>query len=155
MAARKRKPVVSSAAIEKVLNTSVGNLEDAKSNCDKAVKSRTAESKKLLNELRRLRKRRLTGMSKKKRAVAADKKESTVASRKNVRTLTSELATTNKTLKVTVAKRSAVLSELSGLKTSLKRLNGYTKGITSTDKAIAKPKRRGRVSKRNIKPDDK
>ena len=146
MPARKKKPVVKSAAVEKIVNTSVDNLEQALSKCNAAIKSRSAESKKLLNELRRLRKRRTVGMGKKKRATTADKRQSTADTRKAVRSLTSELAATNKTISPTVAKRSVVLAELSGLKASQKRLSGYVKGIASTDKAIARPKKRKRRS---------
>jgi hypothetical protein len=142
--AAKKKVLVKSASIEKTIATSVANLVDALEKADKAIQSRAAESKKMLVSGRRLRKRRAALLNKKKRAVAAEKKNSTVETRKAVKTITSELVSTGKeTAKVTAA-RQVVLAELTGLKASQKKLSGYVRGINTTDKQIAKPKRRAR-----------
>jgi len=142
--AAKKKVVVKSAAIERTLETSVDNLVTALEKADKAIKSRSAESKKLVTESRRLRKRRLTWINKRKRAVAAEKKNSTVETRKVVRTIDAEKTAIRKDLVKATSARQTVLSELSGLKASQKKLSGYVRGINATDKQIAKPKRRTR-----------
>jgi len=150
MATTKKKPVTKNAVITNSIGTSVYNLEIALENVNTAITERSAESKKLLIELRRLRKRRATQMNKKKRTIAADKKESSVDSRKAVRTVTSELAATNKLIVKATASRQAVLEELSGLKVSQKMASSYVKGIYAADRAIASSKKKRRA-KRQIK----
>ena len=140
MAASKKKAVTRNSVIANSIDNAVYNLEVALEKADKAVVVRSAESKKLLNESRRLRKRRLTQMNKKKRAVTADKKNSTGDTRKAIRAITSELNATKKALTKATSARQAVLEELSGLKESQKMLSGYVKGIYSTDLAIERSK---------------
>jgi len=142
-----KKPVTKNSVIANSIESSVNNLEVALENANKAVTVRSAESKKLLNETRRLRKRRTTQMGKKKRAIAADKKNSTVDSRKAVRTITSELTATSRDLVKATATRQAILEELSGLKQSQKMLSGYVKGISSADRVIARSKKKKRVKR--------
>ena len=142
-----KKPVTKNSVIAKSIESSVYNLEDALEKANKAVTVRSAESKKLLNETRRLRKRRTTQMGKKKRAIAADKKNSTADSRKAVRTITSELTATGKLLLKATATRQAILEELSGLKESQKMLNGYVKGIYAADRVIARAKKKKRTKR--------
>lgn len=140
----KKKVVAKSAAIAKTLESSVSNLVAALEQTDKAIKVRSAESKKLLIEGRRLRKRRLTATGKGKRAVAANKKNSTVETRKAVKTIAADKVAISKSMVKSTAARQAVLAELSGLKDSQKKLSGYVRGINATDKQIAKPKRRAK-----------
>ena len=142
-----KKPVTKNSVIANSIESSVYNLEDALEKANKAVTVRSAESKKLLNETRRLRKRRTTQMGKKKRAIAADKKNSTADSRKAVRTITSELTATGKLLLKATATRQAILEELSGLKESQKMLNGYVKGIYAADRVIARAKKKRRTKR--------
>ena len=142
MAARKKTAVAKSAAITKTLETAVANLDAALSQADNAVKTRSAESKKLMTETRRMKKRRTTLMGKKKRATAADKKNSTADSRKTIRALTSEISSIGKSLVKATASRQAVLAELSGLKDAQKKLGAYVKGINAADRQMAKPKKR-------------
>lgn len=142
-----KKPVTKNSVIANSIVTSVNNLEVALENANKAVTVRSAESKKLLNETRRLRKRRTTQMGKKKRAIAADKKNSTADSRKAVRTITSELAATSKASLKATATRQAILEELSGLKQSQKMLSGYVKGINAADRVIARSKKKRRTKR--------
>ena len=149
MATTKKKPVTKNSVIANSIESSVYNLELALDKANKAVTARSAESKKLMNETRRLRKRRTTQMGKKKRAIAADKRNSTGDSRKAIRTIVSELNATSKALEKATTIRQAVLEELSGLKQSQKTLNGYVKGIYAADRAIArasKKKKTKRVS---------
>jgi len=147
MATTKKNPVTKNSVIAKSIESSVYNLEDALDKANKAVTAGSTESKKLLNETRRLRKRRTTQMGKKKRAIAADKRNSTVDSRKAIRTITSELTATSKALVKATATRQAVLEELSGLKQSQKMLSGYVKGISSADRVIARSKKKKRVKR--------
>jgi len=147
MATTKKNPVTKNSVIAKSIESSVYNLEDALDKANKAVTAGSTESKKLLNETRRLRKRRTTQMGKKKRAIAADKRNSTVDSRKAVRTITSELAATSKVLLKATASRQAILEELSGLKESQKMLSGYVKGISAADRVIARSKKKRRTKR--------
>lgn len=148
MAAKKKKSLTNNSAITKIIDSSVSNLVSALENVDKAISAASKESKKLLGEVKRMKKRRMTQASKKKRAVAANKKKSSGDSRKAVRSTKSELATTNKVLAKATAARQAVTEELSGLKESQKKLSAYVKGITSTDRKLAKPKKKRKKAKR-------
>lgn len=142
MSARRKKSVTRNSVIAKTLESSVSNLVDALEKVDKAVTIRSSQSKKMMNETRRLKKRRLTQAGKKKRATVAVKKNSSADTRKALRSITSELSATKKALvKATVA-RQAVLEELSGLKESQKKLRVYVKGISVADRRMARPKRR-------------
>ncbi len=147
MATTKKNPVTKNSVIAKTIESSVYNLKVALDKANKAVTAGSSESKKLLNETRRLRKRRATQMGKKKRAIAADKRNSTVDSRKAIRTITSELTVTSKALVKATTTRQAVLEELSGLKQSQKMLNGYVKGINAADRVIARSKKKKRVKR--------
>jgi predicted nucleic acid-binding Zn-ribbon protein len=142
MAASKKKPVTRNSVIAKSIDTAVSNLEAALEKANKAVVVRTAESKKLLNESRRLRKRRMAQMNRKKRAVAADKKNSTGDTRKALRVVTSELNATNKAITKATTTRQAVLEELAGLKDSQKKLSGYMKVIYAADIAMERSKKK-------------
>ena len=142
MAARKAKPVTRNSVIANSIASAASNLESALEKVNKAVVVRSAESKKLLNESRRLRKRRQTQMNKKKRAIAADQKNSTGDTRKAVRAITSELNATNKAITKTTTTRQAVLEELTGLKDSQKMVSGYVKGIYAADRAIERAKKK-------------
>lgn len=142
-----KKPVAKNSVIANSIESSVNNLEAALDKANKAVTARSAESKKLLNETRRLRKRRTAQVGKKRRAIAADKKNSTADSRKAVRTTTSELNATSKTLVKATATRQAVLEELSGLKQSQKMLSGYVKGINAADRVIARATKKKRAKR--------
>jgi hypothetical protein len=148
MAVAKKKTVVKNSAIASTIENSVYNLEVALDKADRAVTVKSAESKKLLNETRRLKKRRTSLMGKKKRATAANRKNSTGDSRKLLRSVTSELAATNKVLVKATAARQAVLEELSGLKGSQKMLAAYVKGISAADRAIARSKKKRRVKRK-------
>ena len=142
MAASNKKPLTRNSVIANSIDNAVYNLEVALEKVDKAVVVRSAESKKLLNESRRLRKRRTTQMNKKKRAIAVDKKNSTGDTRKAIRAITSELNATNKAITKASSTRQAVLEELAGLKDSQKMLSGYVKGIYATDLAIERAKKK-------------
>lgn len=142
MAARKKALPTRSVVIANTIESAVANLESALQKANAAVTARSIESKKLMTEARRLKKRRLAQLGRKKRAMAANKKDSTAATRKAVKTTTSELAATNKALVKSTAARRTVLQELSDLKESQKKLKVYVKGIIAADRTLAKPKRK-------------
>jgi len=148
MAVAKKKTVVKNSSIVSAIDNSVYNLEVALDKADGAVTVKSAESKKLLTETRRLKKRRATLMGKKKRATTANRKNSTGDSRKLLRSVTSELAATNKLLVKATATRQAVLEELSGLKDSQKMLAAYVKGINAANRAIAKTRKKRRSGRK-------
>ena len=148
MAVAKKKTVVKNSSIVSAIDNSVYNLEVALDKADRAVTVKSAESKKLLTETRRLKKRRATLMGKKKRATTANRKNSTGDSRKLLRSVTSELAATNKLLVKATATRQAVLEELSGLKDSQKMLAAYVKGINAANRAIAKTRKKRRSGRK-------
>lgn len=142
MAATKKKPVARNSVISNSIESAVYKLEDMLEKVNSAVTSRSAESKKMLNESRRLRKRHTTQMNRKKRAIAADKKNSTADTRKAVRVATSELNATKKAVTKVAGARQLVLEELSGLKESQKHVTAYVKGINAADRAIEKSKKK-------------
>ncbi|MGB5279331.1 MAG: hypothetical protein WBO73_19480 [Gammaproteobacteria bacterium] len=136
MAATKKQPVARNAVISNSIDTAVYNLETALEKVNRAVAARSAESKKLLIESRRLRKRHVAQMNRKKRAIAVDKMNSSVDTRKAVKVATSELNATKKMIVKTTGTRQAVLEELNGLKQSQKNVSAYVKAIYAADRAI-------------------
>ena len=148
MAATKKKPVTRNSVIANSIDSAVNNLESALEKANKAVAVRSAESKKLLNESRRLRKRHTTQMNRKRRAIAAEKKNSSADTRKAVRLATAELNATKKALEKTSSTRQAILEELAGLKKSQKNASAYVKGIYAADRAIARSTKKKKVAKR-------
>ena len=144
MAVKQKTPVTKNAVIANTIASSVSNLKLALEKADKAVSERSSESKKLMIETRRLRKRRIAQMGKKKRAIAANKKNPSVDSGKAVKAIKSELAATDKVIVKTTAMRQAVLEELSGLKQSQKTLSAYVKGLNAADRAAAVKNKRAR-----------
>ena len=148
MAASKKKPVTRNSVIANSIDTAVYNLETALEKVNKAVAVRSAESKKMLNESKRLRKRHTTQMNRKRRAIAAEKKNSTVDTRKAVRAATSELNATKKAIAKVTGARQLLLDELSGLKQSQQSVNAYVKGIYAADRAIEKSKKKKRARRK-------
>lgn len=151
MAAKKKISLVKNSAIANSIESSVSNLMTSLDKVDKAVAAGAKQSKSLMSEGRRLKKRRASLVGKKKRAVSANKKNSTGDSRKAVKAATSELATVSKDLAKSTAARSAVITELSGLKTSQKTLAAYVKGIVAADRVLARPKKKSKKRKKVAK----
>ena len=142
MPATKKKPVARNTVIANSIDNAVNNLEVALEKANKAVTTRSVESKKLLNESRRLRKRHAAQMKRKQRAIAAEKKNSNADTRKAVRTTTAELNATKKALTKTTATRQAIVQELAALKDSQKHVAAYVKGIYAADRAIERSKKK-------------
>ena len=148
MPATNKKPVTRNSVIANSIDSAVSNLETALEKVNRAVAVRSAESKKMLNESRRLRKRHTAQMNRKKRAIAAEKKNSTVDTRKAVRVTTSELNATKKAIAKVAGARQLVLEELSGLKESQQNVSAYVKGIYAADRAIEKSKKKKRARRK-------
>lgn len=144
MAVTKKQPVARNAVIANSINTAVSNLEIALEKANKAITARSAESKKLMTESRRLRKRHVAQMNRKKRALAAEKKNSTAEARKAVKVAISELNATRKSIEKTTAARQAVLEELNALKQSQKYVKAYVKGINAANRTIASSNKKKR-----------
>jgi regulator of replication initiation timing len=151
MAAKKRATVTKNSVIANSIEASVTTLMASLEKVDKAVAVSAAESKKLMTESRRLKKRRASLMGKKKRATAANKKNPTAVTRKAVKSISAELAKVTKELVKSTAARSAVIAELAGLKVSQKALSAYVKGIAAVDRKLAKPKKKTRRKKKAVK----
>ena len=147
MAVSKKQPVARNAVIANSITTAVYNLEVALEKANKAIAARSAESKKLMTESRRLRKRHVAQMNRKKRAIAAEKKNSTAETRKAVKATIAELNATRKSIEKTTAARQAVLEELNNLKQSQKYVNAYVKGITAADRAIERANKKKRTKR--------
>ena len=147
MPVTKKQPVARNAVIANSIKTAVHNLEIALEKANKALVARSAESKKLMNETRRLRKRHVAQMNRKKRAIAAEKKNSTAEARKAVKVAIAELNATKKGIEKTTAARQAVLEELNGLKQSQKYVNAYVKGIYAADRTIASSNKKKRAKR--------
>jgi len=147
MAVTKKQTVARNAVIANSISTAVYNLEIALDKANKAIAARSAESKKLMIETRRLRKRHVAHMNRKKRAIAAEKKNSTAETRKAVKTAIAELNATKKTIVKTTASRQAVLEELNSLKQSQKSANAYVKGIYAADRAIERASKKKRTKR--------
>ncbi|NNJ95545.1 MAG: hypothetical protein HKP12_00080 [Gammaproteobacteria bacterium] len=145
MAVTKKQPVARNTVIANSINTAVYNLEITLEKANKAIAARSAESKKLMNESRRLRKRHVAQMNRKKRAIAAEKKNSTAETRKAVKVAIAELNATKQSIEKTTAARQAVLEELNGLKQSQKTVNAYVKGINTADRLIARSNKKKRT----------
>ena len=148
MPATNKKPVTRNSVIANSIDSAIYNLEAALEKANRAVAVRSAESKKMLNESRRLRKRHTAQMNRKKRAIAAEKKNSTVDTRKAVRVTTSELNATKKAIAKVAGARQLVLEELSGLKESQQNVSAYVKGIYAADRAIEKSKKKKRARRK-------
>jgi GTPase SAR1 family protein len=147
MAVTKKQPVAKNAVIANSINTAVSNLELALEKANKAIAARSAESKKLMNESRRLRKRHIAQMNRKKRAIAAEQKNSNVETRKAVKATIAELNATKKSIVKTTASRQAVLEELNSLKQSQKYVNAYVKGIYAADRVIERANKKKRTKR--------
>ena len=148
MAAKKRATVTKNSVIANSIEASVATMMTSLNKVDKAVAVSAKESKKLLAESRRLRKRRASLLGKKKRAIAANKRNSTGDTRKAVKSTKAELAKVTKEAAKSTAARAAVTTELAGLKSSQKELAAYVKGIAAVDRKLAKPKKKSRRKKR-------
>ena len=129
------------------------NLDSTSQETERSVAAKLTESKKILNDIQRLRKRRITLLNKKKRAIAANKKNSTEKGVEAVEKATSDLKTLDELIADTTVSRKIVLQELSGLKSSQRQIKVYIRAIEAANKSLAQPKRK-RVRRKTVVADE-
>jgi hypothetical protein len=142
------KPVVNAAALDKTINASVEAIANATSAANAAVTSKSAEYKKLLTEVKRHTKKRGVLTKRGKAAETKNKKTPNAANMKAVADISKQLKETLVVQENARASKSAVIAELSLLKASQKRLNAYSRAISSADKVLNKPIKKRRIVKK-------
>jgi hypothetical protein len=143
----KKKSVVKNIALVKVLDTALANLDMATTNGAKVLALATKNSKQSALEGRRLSKKRVTLIKRRKAAAAKAQKDPVAANKAALKAVDKELAAIRKAAAKNRTVKAANFDELSGLRTSCKRLNAYTKAIAAADKALNKPKKKVRRRK--------
>jgi len=142
------KTVIKNAALAKVVDSSVANLEAAATNGAKALAVATKKSKQSSAEGKRLSKKRITLMKRSKSAGAKAKKDPVAANKKALATVNKELAAIRKAAAKNKTVRVANFEELSGLRISCRRLAAYTRVLAAADKVLNKPKKKTRRRKK-------
>jgi hypothetical protein len=142
-----KKPVIKNAALVKVIESSLSNLEAATANGAKALALATKKSKQSSAEGKRLSKKRVTLIKRRKTAAAKAKKDPVAANTKALKAVERELAAIRKDAAKNKTVRVANFEELSGLRANCKRLNAYSKAIAAADRVLNKPKKKARRRK--------
>ncbi len=143
----KKKPVIKNAALAKVIDTSLANLEAATANGAKALALATKKSKQSSAEGKRLSKKRVALIKRSKTAAAKVKKDPVAANNNALKTVVKELAAIRKEVAKNKIVRVANFEELSGLRVNCRRLATYGKALTAADKVLNKPKKKTRRRK--------
>jgi hypothetical protein len=143
----KKKPVIKNAALAKVVDTSLANLEAATANGAKALALATKNSKKSSAEGKRLSKKRVALIKRSKSTAAKAKKDPVAANKKALKAVTKELAAIRKEAAKNKIVKVANFEELSGLRVSCRRLAAYGKALTASDRVLNKPKKKNRRRK--------
>jgi len=144
MPKKSKKSVAKSAAVAKVVDSSLAALTTANSDSEKAVAALSKIAKKLTAEGKRLSKKRATLSKRKKATTAKLKKASDAATKKLLTATVKELNAVKKDAAKSSAAKSANAAELSGLKASAKRTKAYLAVIAKADKILNKPKKKKR-----------
>ena len=140
----KKKSVVKNAALAKVIDTSLGNLEAATANGEKALALATKNNKQASADAKRLNKKRATLIKRRKSAAAKAKKDPVAANTKALKAVVKELnAVKNAAAKAKTVK-AGHSEELSGLRVSCRRLAAYSNALAAADKVLNKPKKKAR-----------
>jgi len=142
-----KKKIIKNAALAKVIDSSLSNLEAATANGAKALAVATKNSKQSSAEGKRLSKKRITLIKRRKTASAKVKKDPIAANKKALNAVDKELAAIRKAAAKNKLVRVANFEELSGLRVSCRRLSAYSKAIAAADKALNKPKKKTRRRK--------
>ena len=142
-----KKPVIKNAALVKMIDTSLTNLEAATVNGVKALALATKNSKQLSAEGRRLSKKRVTLIKRRKTAAAKVKKDPVAANRNALKAVDKDLVAIRKHAAKNKIVKAAGLEELSGLRVSCRQLVAYSKALTTADKVLNKPKKKVRRRK--------
>ena len=136
--ATSKKTVAKSSSIEKILQTALDKLALATTAVDKAVVVRARDAKKNTATVKRLAKRKAALTKRKQLATKRVKKASSVETRQALRTVTKDLATTTKELTKARADKAVNAEELKVLRALQRRTKGYNRGVSQTDRALAK-----------------
>lgn len=138
----KKKAVVKSAAIAKILDSSLAGLTTICDGGGKALDKSAKEAKKLATLSKRLGKKRTTLGKRKKTAEARLKKDATTDNRKALAVVVKELKVVTLEFAKVKKIKDANNAELSGLRATVKRAAAYMKGITTADNVLNKPTRK-------------
>lgn len=144
----KKKSVVKNVSLVKVLDTTLTNLEMATTNGSAALALATKNSKKAAAEGKRLSKKRVSLIKRRKAAAAKVQKDPVVVNKNALKAVDKELAAIRKAAAKNRTIKAANFDELSGLRTSCKRLNAYSKAIAAADKVLNKPKKKTRTKRK-------
>mgnify|MGYP003624287049 CR=1 FL=1 len=142
-----KKKIIKNAALAKVIDSSLTNLEAATANGAKALALATKNSKQSAAEGKRLSKKRVTLIKRRKTASAKVQKDPIAANKKALSAVDKELAAIRKAAAKNKIVKAANFEELSGLRVSCRRLSAYNKAITAADKVLNKPKKKTRRRK--------
>jgi hypothetical protein len=143
----KKKPVIKNAALAKVIDTSLANIETASANGANALALATKKSKQSSAEGKRLSKKRVTLIKRRKAAGTKAQKDPVAANKKALKAVDKELAAIRKDAAKNKTVRVANFEELSGLRVSCRRLSAYNKALTAADRVLNKPKKKTRKRK--------
>lgn len=143
----KKKPVIKSLALIKVIDTSLANLETATVKGTEALAFQTKKSKQLSTEGKRLNKKRVALIKRRKRAGEKVKKDPAVANKNELKVIDKELVAIRKSVAKNKVVKAANFEELSGLRVSCRRLVAYSKALVASDKALNKPKKKTKKRK--------
>ena len=135
----KKKTLIKSGALEKLVDSAVGNMQLALATGSAAVDARSKEVKSLNTLSTRLRKKRAALLKRKKSTSSKLKKSPNAESRKLLRDVERELVSVRKDLEKTTSAKEAAAGELSVLKSNFKKAALYSKGMEKADKALNKP----------------
>lgn len=147
----KSKPIIKSSSIEKSIETSLSKLDSTYDDCSTAVTALSKEAKKYAKEAKQLTKKRATLSKRKKTMTKKYKKDSSAQNKKALAAVVKELTAVTKQNPKIKALKSANSEELAALKTQLKAISAYLKGIKQADKILSKTKKPTRA-KRGKKP---
>ncbi len=143
-----KKTVIKNAALEKVTDSSLANLEAANANGANALAVATKKSKQSSAEGKRLSKKRVALIKRNKTAAAKAKKDPVAENKKALSAVVKELAAVRKDAAKNKTVRAADFAELSGLRATCRRLAAYTKAIAAADRVLNKPKKKVRRRKK-------
>ena len=143
----KKKSVVKNVSLVKVIDTTLANLDMATSNGSAALARATKSSKQAAAEGKRISKKRVTLIKRRKAAAAKAQKNPIAVNKSALKAVDKELAAIRKAAAKNKTVKAANFDELSGLRTSCKRLNAYTKAIAAADKVLNKPKKKAKKRK--------
>lgn len=141
------KKTIKNAALAKVIDSSLTNLEAATASGSKALALATKNSKQSSAEGKRLSKKRITLIKRRKSAATKAKKEPIAANKKALGAVDKELAAIRKAASKNKVVKAANFDELSGLRVSCRRLSAYSKAISAADRVLNKPKKKTRRRK--------